>query len=489
MKRVLGMLAALLSVALYLRGQDAPVFSNFFRNQTLRLDYMHGGDARQEWATLDRLWQEGVWAGSTRQSADPFNVGRYRASLIDGASGQTIFSRGFDSYFAEYKTTDAALHGVARTYQESVRVPLPIQPFIFLLECRDRQNNLKTIFRQEIDPVQAPIIQEKADPAVDVLALQASGEPQTKVDLALVAEGYTRDQEGKFRQDAERLIGVLFHIEPYKSLRSQFNICGLFKPSAESGCDEPARGSFRRTAVQAAYDALGLERYLLTEDNADLQAIAAAAPCDALVILVNHSRYGGGGIYNDYCVLAVDSPAAPYLLVHEFGHAFAGLADEYYTSAVAYNEFYPAGVEPLEANITALLEPHRLKWQELVNPRTPVPTPWGKEQFEKKEAEFQKRRSELSRRIAELGRQGENAAAEQLKKELDALLQEQNAWVENFFKRNPFRERVGAFEGAGYAAKGLYRPMLDCVMFSRRASAFCKVCEQAIARVIHHYAQ
>jgi hypothetical protein len=285
-------------------------------------------------------------------------------------------------------------------------------------------------------------------------------------------------------------VGVFFKLEPYKTYKDRFNIYGVFEPSLESGCDEPSHGSFKSTALNSSFDALGSERYLLTEDNKSLRDIAAHVPYDALFIMVNHKRYGGGGIYNLYCTFTTDNQWYEYLMLHEFGHSFAGLADEYYTSDVAYNEFYPKGVEPTEPNITALLDPENLKWKALATPGIEIPTPWEKEDFDKMDNAYQKVRREINEKIAKMKREkAPQTEIAKVEEESERLSRENGERVDEYLQKSKFWGKVGAFEGAGYSAKGLYRPMVDCLMFTKGAKPFCKVCEQAVLRVIEHYSE
>jgi hypothetical protein len=288
----------------------------------------------------------------------------------------------------------------------------------------------------------------------------------------------------------KRFAAVFFGFEPYKTYKRQFNIYGVLKPSMDSGCDEPRSGIFKNTALNATFNSLGSERYLLTEDNKSLRDIAAHVPYDALFIMVNHKRYGGGGIYNLYCTFTVDNQWYEYLFLHEFGHSFAGLADEYYTSSVAYNEFYPRGVEPVEANITALLDPKNLKWKDWVTPGMEIPTPWEKEEFDRMDEAYQKVRREINDRIAKMKREGAPAAeVQKVEEESERLSREHAKKMDNYLSKSRFKSQVGAFEGAGYSAKGLYRPMLDCIMFTKGKKPFCKVCAGAIVRVIKYYSE
>lgn len=470
--------------------QTAINFDDYFIDKTIRVDYFHIGDAKEEIVTLDHIYQQGIWAGSKTNLIDDLNYGRYSVRIYDASSGKLIFSKGFDSYFGEYKTTDDALKNIKRTYHESVLFPYPKTKVKFTLEVRDRKNYLHLLFSQEIEPSSINIIREQPDKKVKVFEIQNNGDPHEKVDVVFIGEGYVFDEEAKFKEDLSRFIAVFFAMEPYKTYRDRFNVYGVYMPSEESGCDEPRHGVFRNTAVSATFNSLGSERYLLTEDNKALRELAAHAPYDTLVIMVNHKRYGGGGIYNLYCTFTADNQWQRYLFLHEFGHSFTGLGDEYYTSSVAYNEFYPSGVEPLEPNITALLDAKKLKWKSFISPGIDIPTPWEKEEFDRMDNVYQKIRQETNEEIAKLKREGASPdEIEKAEQESERLSKEHAIKVDDYLAKSKFTGKVGAFEGAGYAAEGLYRPMLDCIMFTKGDKPFCKVCEQAVIRMIKFYSE
>ena len=463
-------------------------FDRYFIDKTMRIDYFHVGDAKEEMVTLDLVYEQGIWAGSLQNLVDSFDNGRYYTKIYDLASGELIFSKGFDSYFGEYKTTNKALDGEKRTYHETVLVPYPKNKIQFVLEVRNKKNELHPFFSQEIDPASVDIKKDSLAKAVKVFEMQKSGHPHHKVDVAIIAEGYTHQEEEKLQKDFERFTEVFFSHEPYKSYANRFNIYGVFKPSEESGCDEPRMGVFKNTAIGATFNSLGSERYLLTEDNRSLRDVAAHVPYDALYIMVNHKRYGGGGIYNLYCTFTADNQWYKYLFLHEFGHSFVGLGDEYYTSSVAYNDFYPRGIEPTEPNITALLDPDNLKWKEYVSLGINIPTPWEKDAFDKMDLAYQKIRTETNDKIAEMKRT--HASQEQIaEKELESeqLSKDHADKVDAYLAKSANFGKIGAFEGAGYSAQGLYRPMLDCLMFTKGDKPFCRVCEMAVIRVIEFY--
>ena len=215
------------------------------------------------------------------------------------------------------------------------------------------------------------------------------------MDFLILGDGYTAAERGKFEKDARRLVEILFSVSPFKERRSDFNVWGLCPPAEESGISRPRRGSHRRSRVGATYDAFGSERYVLTFENRSLRDVAAFAPYEFIEILTNTRTYGGGGIFNLYSTVAADSLWSPYVFVHEFGHHFAGLADEYYTSDVAYEAGRPERVEPWEPNATALHDPTSLKWKDLVSPGTPIPTPWNKEAYETHARTIQEKRRKI----------------------------------------------------------------------------------------------
>ena len=463
-------------------------FSDRFLDETLRIDYFHTGNAGEQSIALDQVWRQGQWAGSRTHLVDDLNLGRYYAKLHDAATGELIFSRGFDSYFGEWQTTGPAGEGVRRTYHESVLAPYPIAPVEFVLEARDDGGRLVEIFRAPIDPASWEIRRDPAPTGVVTVDGHLGGDPHGCVDVAIVGEGYTADQIAKFEQDVARFAALMIGHEPYTSYRDHINVRGVLLPSQEAGCDEPSRGVHRRTALGCTFDSLGSERYLLTEDNRAMRDIAQAVPYDVLYIMVNQERYGGGGIYNLFCTFTSDNQWSEYVFLHEFGHSFAGLADEYYTSNVAYSDFYSRDSEPGERNITALLDPARLKWGDLVTGA--VPTSWNKAEYDAMDLAYQAERGEASERIARLMREGApDLEVARAKAAGEALSLRHQQEVDAWFARNPARDVVGAFEGAGYSSEGLYRSQLDCIMFTKGIKPFCAACRRGIIEVIGRYTE
>jgi hypothetical protein len=442
--------------------------------ETMRLDFYHTGNAGQELFSVDRVVIEPLpWPGNPRRAIDESNLGKYLFEIRDRQTNRLLYSRGFASIYGEWETTDEA-KSANRTFQESLRFPAPAAPVQVLLKKRDARNAFREIWATTIDPSDIFISKARTPAPARLIEIERNGDPSAKVDLLILGDGYTAAESGKFERDARRLTGVLFETSPFKERRRDFNVWGLCPPAAESGISRPSTGVHRDSPLGATYDVFGSERYVLTFDNRAFRHTAAFAPYDFVEILVNNRTYGGGGIFNLYGTVAADSQWAPYVFVHEFGHHFAALADEYYTSPVAYA---PATerIEPWEPNVTALLDPKNLKWRDLVSADTPLPTPWEKEAFEKYSRESQARRSEIRRQ----GRP---------EQEMDALFNAVHAHEKEIFAREKYANRVGAFEGANYEAKGFYRPQVDCIMFTR-TQTFCAVCRRAIERVVDMYAR
>jgi hypothetical protein len=445
--------------------------------QTMRLDYYHTGDASQEVFSVDRVVIEPLpWPGDPAQAIDKSNLGKYLFEIRDARTKELLYSRGFASIYGEWETTDEA-KTIKRTFQESLRFPAPAAPVTVILKKRDAKNAFQDVWTTTIDPGDQFIDRSKPTPPAPLITIQKTGEPEARVDFLILGDGYTAAEAKKFEADARRLTETLFATSPFKENRKSFNVWALAPPAAESGVSRPSTGIYRDSPLGATYDAFGSERYVLTFDNRALRRTAQFAPYEFIEVLVNNRTYGGGGIFNLYSTVAADNAFAEYVFVHEFGHHFAALADEYYTSSVAYA---PAAdrVEPWEPNVTALLDVSTLKWRHLVSPFanvTPIPTPWKKEEFETYSREIQKRRAQLRK-----DRRPEE--------EMEALFREELAHEKKMFESDKHFGQVGAFEGAMYEARGYYRPEIDCIMFSR-TDYFCRVCKEAINRIIKMYSR
>jgi hypothetical protein len=471
--RILAILLLLLTTPAY--GQPAGSFDSSFSSRTMRVDYFHTGGLGLEIVSLDRIVDDGEWAGSRSRLLDDTNLGKYQFEVSDQATGRPLYSRGFASIYGEWETT-AEVRATHRTFHESLRFPWPKAAVRIVLRKRQEDQSFKEIWATSVDPRSRIVNHAPLKAAGAVWTVFENGAPDRKVDLVILGDGYTAAERDKFHADVRRLTDALFAVEPFKSRRGDFNVRAIDLPADLSGVHRVRGNAPRRTRLSTEFNVFDLERYMLTLDNRAMRDIASAAPYEFIEILANDQTYGGGGIFNDHATASVDSAYSTYVFIHEFAHHFAALADEYYTSDVAYETGAATHPEPWEPNATALHDPGTLKWRDLVQPATPLPTPWRKTEYEKQGREFQRRRRELRERNAP-------------ESEMNALFREQEQWEKTFLASETFAGKVGAFEGASYESTGLYRPELDCIMFTRNPVGFCRVCRRGIERIVDLYSK
>jgi IgA peptidase M64/peptidase M64-like protein len=443
-------------------------FNKYFKDKTMRFDYFHTGTAMEEHFAFDQIVSDGIWGGSTTQLIDNLNLGKYQYRIYDSESGELIYSKGFASIYGEWETIPEAKEewGV---FHESVRFPWPIKSAKLEILKRDDDYNFQPIFEYVIEPNSRRINPTDLNSSFNVFNVVENGDPKTKVDIVVISEGYTADEMEKFREDAKSFAETLFDTEPFKSRKTDFNIRAVEVPAPNSGCNHPHQDIYKRSATSVSYSAFDSERYALGYNNKKIRDICSAVPYDNVAILMNDSIYGGGGIYNLYITAAVDNAYERYLYIHEFGHHFADLADEYYTSATAY-EMGSTVQEPWELNVTAQTEKDKIKWADMIDDDTPIPTPWNKEEFDNHSIEIQKRRKELRASKAE-------------ESVLEALFKEQQEYEDKALANEKYAGKVGAFEGAQYHQHGLYRSAPNCMMYTR-TNFFCPACQRAINLVI-----
>ncbi len=441
-------------------------------SSTMRIDFYHTGNSETEIFSLDRVVLETLpFSGNLNQPIDKTLRGKYLFEIVDPESGDVAWSRSFSSIYGEWETTGEARQ-MNRTFHESLRFPAQEGEFEVVLKKRSEQNRFTEIWRMRIDPNDYLVHRESAAYAEHVVAIEYNGDPATKVDLLLLGDGYTADAQDAFLEKARELTEELFATSPFMERRSDFNLWALAPPADQSGVSRPSTNFYRDSPVGATYDAFRSERYVLTNNNKDWRRIASSVPYDFVEILTNSDTYGGGGIYGLYSTAAANSEWASYLFIHEFGHHFAGLADEYYTSSVAYES--PAEiVEPHQPNVTALLDPENLKWKHLVEADTPLPTPWPKDAYEEHSLAYQARRANMRKESVP-------------ESEVNKLFRDNQEFVEEMFSKAPHRDAIGAFEGGKYQAEGYYRSELNCIMFTRTTD-LCSVCAAAIEQVIDEY--
>jgi len=401
-------------------------FEKYFYNKTLRIDYMHAGTADTDVYALDELIDEPFWGGSKTNLICPFNYGNYKFTVTDVASGELIYSKGYSSLFAEWQTT-AEARETTRSYPENVVMPYPKKPVAVDFYKRKRDGEWEKQFTLKVDPKSYFIKKERRHEFPHFMVNDA-GKPEECLDIVFVPEGYTLAEMDKFKADSKRLADFLLNCKPFDEYKGKINIYGVEAPSAESGADIPGKDIWKKTILNSNFYTFDIERYLTTADMKSVRDVAANVPYDQICVIANSQIYGGGGIYNHYALFTSDNPFANYVFVHEFGHSFAGLGDEYYNSEVAYEDFYNLSIEPWEPNITTLVN-FETKWKDMVPEGTPIPTP----------------------------------------------------------EKDKDKYAVGAYEGGGYMTKGIFRPAHDCTMKSLSYNNFCPVCQKAIREKIEFY--
>jgi hypothetical protein len=441
---------------------------------TVRLDYTHSGNALSEQYAIERVLIEPLpWPGDMSQPFDDTNRGQNRVEVVDAKTGDLLYSRGFSTVFGEWKTTDEA-NKISRGFHESVRFPKPDRPVRVRILQRDERNEFSVAWSVEVDADAHDVVRKQGPAPAKPIPIKVSGPSPQKVDLLILGDGYTQADMSKFEADARRLSQHLFEVSPFRERANDFNVWAMAVPTQESGITRPSTGVHHASALGTRYDIFGSERYVLTLDNRALRDIAQYAPYEFIEILVNNDTYGGGGIFGQFSTAAASNAWANYLFVHEFGHHFAGLADEYYTSPVAYQSG-GARIEPWQPNVTALRDPEKLKWKQYVKAGTPLPTPWPKAEYEQHSRAYQKRRAALR-------------AATRPESEMNALFREDLARTRAILADAKYRNAIGAFEGANYEASGYYRAAMQCIMFDR-SEQFCQVCQDGISDIINLYAR
>jgi len=422
MRTLIILLLASLSSLLSAQG----IFDKYFTDKVLRFDFMFAGNSQKTSVYPVGMKEEPFYGGSRTQLIDPFNYGNFKYELFSTDDNNLIYSRGFCTLYQEWQTT-AEAKVMERSYYEVATMPFPKNKTRFVLSIRGRNGSFSKLYETEIDPENYFIKKEKPV-SVSVTKTYYAGDPSVNVDLAFIAEGYKADEMGKFRDDVKRMADFLFNEPPFNEYRNRINIWAIEAVSQESGTDIPGEKIYINTALNSGFYTFDVDRYLTTQDIKVVNDYAASVPHDNIIVLINSSKYGGGGVYNYYSGTTVDHPNSPQVFIHEFGHGFAGLADEYYTSEVAYEEFYPLDVEPWEPNITTLVD-FNSKWKKMIPKEVPQPTPPDKE----------------------------------------------------------YNNVIGLFEGGGYSAKGIYRPESECRMKNNSKKGFCSVCMEAVKKMIEFY--
>ena len=419
-----------LGIASFLTVQ-AQNFSDWFEEKTLRTDYIFTGNARQQEVCLDELSMLPQWAGRRHHLNELPLAGNGEITMKDKATGTVIYRTSFSSLFQEWLGEEEATR-VKKGFENSFLLPFPKKEAIVTISLKNAHQQVSASLTHEIRPDDVLIHQRGTAHITPHRYIHQSGSLEDCIDVAILAEGYTEAEMDLFYQDAEATCEALFSHEPFKKLKNRFNLVAVASPSADSGVSIPLKDEWKSTAVSSHFSTFYSDRYLTTSRVKSIHNWLAGIPYEHVIILVNTDTYGGGGIYNSYTLTTAHHPQFKPVVVHEFGHSFGGLADEYaYTDAPS--PLYPYSIEPWEQNITTMVD-FESKWKDMVPEGTPVPTP--------------------------------------------AKTQESEMYTS-----------VGVYEGAGYTTKGIYRPATECRMKINEAPAFCPVCQRALERLILFYTE
>lgn len=418
----------LLAAAWLLSGAAmAAGFDEWFVDRTLRIDCQLSGDASRQAVCVDALSQLPQWAGRRTRLAELPLRGNGQVEVADEKSGEVIYRNSFSSLFLEWLETDEA-KTECRSFEHTVLVPMPKAPVVVRLTlCNGSQQTVASATAR-IDPADILIAKKGERRITPHKYLLQSGSCRDCIDIAIMAEGYTAEEMPLFLADAQAAADTLMSTVPFCELRDRFNIVAVMSESADSGVSVPREGVWKTTAVSSHFDTFYSDRYLTTRSVRQMNDALAGIPYEHIIVLANSSTYGGGGIYNDYTLTAAHHSKFQPVVVHEFGHSFGGLADEYFYDDDVMTDTYCLTVEPWEQNVTTLVD-FASKWQDMIPARVPQPTPTDKA------------------------------------------------------KRYP----VGLYEGGAYASKGIYRGSFDCRMRTNEAPAFCPVCQRALRRLIEFY--
>ena len=460
-----------LALAMMATAVMAQQFNDFFEDSTLRLDYVFAGNHDAQQIYLEQMFVTPQWAGRKSRLAEIPLKGNGQLTVRDHETGQTIFVHTFSTLFQEWLSTEEATQ-VSKAFSTSYNVPMPKKPVDITVSLIDFHGKIVTQLTHAVNPddilirkigqngipyhyiwkgktlhVDEKVADQPGKRDYTPTDGPLDGDPDITecIDLAIVAEGYTRAQMGKFYSDCQRVVDALFAHEPFTSLKDRFNVVAVAAESLTSGPSVPHLGRWSNTPVGTHYDTFYSDRYLMTQDIHRLYDLLSGVPFEHIIVLVNSDTYGGGGIYNQLTVTTSDHPTFHQVLVHEFGHAYAGLGDEYFYDD-AYESMYPSDTEPWEPNLTTLVD-FQSKWADMLPKGTAIPTP-----PDPKVPNYRQIKNEKEQRL------------------LDAATQ-----------------RVGVFEGGGYQSKGVYRPAQECRMKINEVQHFCPVCTRAIQRITDFY--
>lgn len=425
MKKHILFLLCLIAVA----STRAQVFADHFADKTLRVDYIFNGNASGQAICLDELSALPTWAGRKHHLAELPLQGNGQIVMRNAASGKTIYTTSFSSLFQEWLETDEA-RNVTKGFENTFLLPYPLQPVEIEITLLDPRRNVRASMKHIVHPNDVLIEQKGNSHITPHKYLLHNDSPEKCIDVAILAEGYTLQEMQTFYEDADIACKSIFDHEPFKSMKKRFNVVAVASPSTDSGVSVPRLNEWKHTAFGSHFSTFYSDRYLTTSRVKAIHDALAGIPYEHIIILANTEEYGGGGIYNSYTLTTAHHPMFRPVVVHEFGHSFGGLADEYFYDNDVMTDTYPLDIEPWEQNISTQVD-FAAKWKDMLSENTPVPTP-----------------AEVS---------------------------------ENY--------PTGVYEGGGYSAKGIFRPAENCRMRTNEYPAFCPVCQRALRRIIEFYTE
>lgn len=343
---------------------EAQNFNDFFTDNTLRIDYTFAGNKQEQHIAVDQLNAIPKWYGKRQHLSELPVEGNGQITVRTHSTGKVIYRNSFSTLFQEWLSYDES-KSISRSFENVFLVPMPKDTVEVTLELRDNRRQVMASLTHQVVPTDILIRHIGEKDVTPYITLQQAADTNRCIHLAFIAEGYTKDEMATFIKDADTAVEAMFEHEPFKSMRNRFNIIAVEAPSAESGTSEPAKGIWKNTALHSHFDTFYSDRYLTTLHLKDLHNWLAGTPYEHIIVLVNSSKYGGGGILNSYNLTSTHHLYYKPVVVHEFGHSFCGLADEY-----AYEQedipMYPHDIEPWEPNITTKVD-FAKKWQDMLH--------------------------------------------------------------------------------------------------------------------------
>ena len=333
------------------------------QDKTLRVDYIFSGTDKSVEISMDEMSSFDGWAGRRVNLTEVPVRGNCQICMTDLQTGDTLYRQSFSTLFQEWQTTEEATR-VRRSFENVFLLPMPSSKVEIRIELYDVHGNVSGTTHHLVDPQDILIRHLDPSPAPHKYIV-ASGSPEECIDVAIVAEGYTADEMDVFYEDAKEAVMAILSHEPFGQYKSCFNFVAVALESNDSGVSVPGEGDWKDTALKAHFNTFYMDRYLTTLRLKNMHDKLCGIPYEHIVILANTDTYGGGGIYNSYTLTTAHHPAFKPVVVHEFGHSFAGLADEYYYDD-QYVEFYYPDCEPWEQNITTLAD-FDSKWKDMLD--------------------------------------------------------------------------------------------------------------------------